>query len=509
MLKFKKHPLSILLVFVILLCVSCRTIKITNITTDLPDDKEPAEIALSMTSNPASSININWTTLDISLTNPVVKVWEQGTEESKAKTFKASIEVKNVSGSTIIYNKNNIDKKSFYTAKITGLKADKEYYYRCGTDNNMSNIKSFKTAISKDEDYTFIYVTDPQTSGSDAKAWNANLDMANKLYPNARFIYIAGDLTDNGTNEGEWESFFNQPSNKQHNEDYTGKLVSSIPVVAAMGNHDNLNGGSTGILSHFNFDSDVAGVPLSYAFDYGNAHFVILNLENDYDMNNTTALASQTQFLKDEVTKAKEAGKWVIVGFHKAIYSGADHMDDDDVIFNRKYWSPVLSQLDVDVVLQGHDHVLSRGFINGEGKKAEITVETAKRTYTANKTNNYPLYYVGNAGGALKFYPPLDNNDWIKENDPVLPNYEFLDIDSALPVDSKTSSGQVLSPGPCTNDELDGNDKEYYRAPTFTAVTVSKNSISFETFMTGFNSKTNSIIHDTFMYDSLTINKEQ
>lgn len=177
-------------------------------------------------------------------------------------------------------------------------------------------------------------------------------------------------------------------------------------------------------------------------------------------------------------------------------------MDDADVKLLRQYLSPVLAELNVDVVLQGHDHVLSRGFVKPNGYKADITAKESDRIYSATAPGYTPLYYVANCGSTLKFYSPLKDNSWISNYDPVAPDYEFLDIDSAMP------QGTALNPlGPCTDDEQDGKVEGYYRAPTFVAVTVSPDSIKFDTYMTGYDNANNKIVKDTFLYDSFTLNK--
>ena len=170
---------------------------------------------------------------------------------------------------------------------------------------------------------------------------------------------------------------------------------------------------------------------------------------------------------------------------------------------------PIFAELNVDAVLQGHDHVLSRGFVQADGTKADITKQIADRTYLAKKPANAPLYYVGNTGSSLKFYAPLMNNDWIKQGDPVAPDFGYLDINSALPAGYTNAAGEVLNPGPCTNDELEGIDPDFYRTPTFTAITVSKGSIEFKTFMTGFDPNANSVVHPTFMFDNLKVTRPQ
>ncbi|MDK2991096.1 MAG: hypothetical protein PWP48_329 [Clostridiales bacterium] len=472
---------------------------------EVPAAKLPQQIGLAMTDDPQTSISINWTTIDTTLTDAQVKVWEKGADESTAVAYEANIEKRTVTESTIKDEKGQvITEKNFYSATLDELKPDTEYSYRLiahdGEAEIVGSVRSFETAPSSENPYTFIYVADPQVSGVHAKAWHANLDIAKQKYPDAKFIYIAGDLTDKTPNEGQWEGFFNQPGNEQYNDKYSGSLISELPLAATMGNHDGgpKKDGADGITSHYTLLSQIDGIPVTYAFDYGAARFIILNTEYRSEEN----LEEQISFLREEVKKAKDNGKWTMVGMHKTPYSGGDHMDDADVKLLRQRLAPVFAELDVDMVLQGHDHILSRGFVKLNGYKADVTEKIGDRTYSATAPGYAPLYYVANCGSTLKFYSPLKGNDWISEYDPVAPDYGFLDIDSTMPV------GHELNPlGPSTDDEQEETNPDFYRAPTFVAVTVSEDNIKLDTYMTGFDSETNTIVEDTFLYDSFTLNK--
>jgi hypothetical protein len=343
-----------------------------------------------------------------------------------------------------------------------------------------------------------------------------NLEMAEQTVPDAEFLYMAGDLTNTAANEGQWEGFFNQEGNTAYNTEYEGNLISDLPLAAVMGNHDSSSAGVGGMASHYLWDSDVpyvnsAGlasqVPVCYAFDYGAARMILLNLENAYSRDNVAARDAQLAFLTQEVNEAKAQGKWTIVGFHKSLYSGANHMDDSDVIYNRRFWAPQFAALDVDVVLQGHDHVLSRGFVAADGYKVDVTRQIGDREYMAKDPANAPLYYVGNTASSLKFYAPIMSNAWILPGDPVAPDFGYLDINSALPAGYTNAAGEVLNAGPCTNDDLEGTDPDFFRTPTFTSITVTNGYIEFNTYMTGYNQYTNQVVEDTFRYDTIKVTR--
>jgi hypothetical protein len=474
----------------------------------------PAQIGVAMTSEPQTSMNFTWTTLD-AVQGPCLKVWKSNKRESTARIFAATAEQRAVSRSTITDEMGNpVLTKTFYSAKATGLKANTTYSYRVGGKNAMSEVRTFTTAPKDNGKYTFLYFSDSQirtpsrtTDPNHSKSWQMNLEMAEATVPQAEFIYIAGDLTDKAQYEDQWEGFFNQTGNANYNHEFEGDLISNLPLAAAMGNHDSNAAGVGGMASHYLWDSDVAGVPVCYAFDYGAARMIILNLENAYSRDNVVARYAQLRFLTKEVKEAKSKGKWTIVGYHKALYSGANHMDDADVIFNRGYWTPKFAELDVDVILQGHDHVLSRGFVTKTGYKADVTRRIGERRYISKSPANAPLYYVGNGGSSLKFYAPIMSNAYILPGDPVAPDFGYLDINSALPAGYTNAAGKLLNPGPCTNDDLEGVDPSFFRAPTFTSISVTKGCLEFNTYMTGYDPYTDQIVADTFLYDSLKVTR--
>jgi hypothetical protein len=474
----------------------------------------PEQIGLSMTSEPQTSIGVTWTTLNtVTPRAGQVVVWQSNKRESSAVTFQDTTpEIRTVSASTIP----GTTQKTFFSVKVTGLKSDTRYSYRVGSEGAMSEVRSFTTAPDNNGQFTFVYFSDSQIGAPHEKSWQMNLEMAEQTVPDAEFLYMAGDLTNTAANEGQWEGFFNQEGNTAYNTEYEGNLISDLPLAAVMGNHDSSSAGVGGMASHYLWDSDVpyvnsAGlasqVPVCYAFDYGAARMILLNLENAYSRDNAAARDAQLAFLAQEVNEAKAQGKWTIVGFHKSLYSGANHMDDSDVIYNRRFWAPQFAALDVDVVLQGHDHVLSRGFVAADGYKVDVTRQIGDREYMAKDPANAPLYYVGNTASSLKFYAPIVSNAWILPGDPVAPDFGYLDINSALPAGYTNAAGEVLNAGPCTNDDLEGTDPDFFRTPTFTSITVTNGYIEFNTYMTGYNQYTNQVVEDTFRYDTIKVTR--
>jgi hypothetical protein len=158
----------------------------------------------------------------------------------------------------------------------------------------------------------------------------------------------------------------------------------------------------------------------------------------------------------------------------------------------RESWAPLLADLDVDIVLQGHDHVLSRGFVDREGNNAQVNQDigyrkVGDRTYTASKPSNAPLYYVGSSASNSKFYPADD-----EFSAHAASRYRFLDLNSAR------EAGHAQNPdGPQTSNR----DK----LPTYTSVSVTEEAITFQTYMFRYSSGKDAIETAPFLFDSFTV----
>ncbi|WKL05232.1 metallophosphoesterase [Paenibacillus amylolyticus] len=72
----------------------------------------------------------------------------------------------------------------------------------------------------------------------------------------------------------------------------------------------------------------------------------------------------QVAWMKQDVEEAKAAGaEWIIVNIHKGLYTTSNHATDSDIIGAngvRNKIAPLMNELGIDLVLQGHDHIYAR-----------------------------------------------------------------------------------------------------------------------------------------------------
>lgn len=374
-----------------------------------------------------------------------------------------------------------LSRKFTHTSKINGLNSKTKYTYTI-TSGDKSFDGSFTTTTalndSGDDTIKFAFLADTQVSNStNAKAFGATCNMINKEN-DINLVYIAGDITNNADDESQYENLFN---NGGLYKDQGQNMFSNHLLAVTQGNHDVSN--FTGHITAPSASSDVSDAV--YSFNYGAAKFIVLNLETA--KSNDEIRNAQKEYLEKEVKEAKDNNKWVIVSFHKSIYTGASHIVDSDIKAAREYWGPILSDLNVDIVLEGHDHVYARGFITKEGNNANLAQNNDGSYF---KHNGSPLYMVGGHAGGLKWYKKIDYK--VSEGDPLSTNYSFLDINSA---DAKYNQ-----------DGLTSSDKQ---EQFYTIFEVSKDKISSKTYTFKYDTNTDTIIKEPVIYDSITISKEQ
>ncbi|MDR1604200.1 MAG: metallophosphoesterase [Gracilibacteraceae bacterium] len=365
--------------------------------------------------------------------------------------------------------------KYFHRIDVSGLAADTTYNYEVGEAPNTFAGK-FKTmpAAGSQDSFKFVYIADTQPGDPDrdGEALGATMTAISALDPD--FVYLAGDITDTSTNEAQWESlFYNDGLYPTGGQDMFGNYL----IAAIQGNHDNDT-----FTSHINTPSQEGKIV--YTFDYGPMTFVMLNLEAA--RYSADARAKQTEFLTNAINEAKARGQWTAVGFHKSLYTGASHITDSDVIEARTYWCPKFAQLDVDFVLQGHDHVYSRGFVLEDGAKAAVD---APKGAEVQDPSDAPLYMIGGHAGGLKWYSM--KNYTVTPGDPLVPGYAFLDVDSA---------------NPAHNDDNKGSDVK--QEQVVVELSVEADEVQINAYMLKYDYATHTITTPQYLYDSLTIRRD-
>ncbi|MEH7251889.1 metallophosphoesterase [Neobacillus niacini] len=276
---------------------------------------------------------------------------------------------------------------SAHKATITGVKNSSEYVYRLGDGKGAwTEASSFKTHGT--DAYNFLFMGDPQigSSGnvsSDSAGWENTLNKAYEKFPNTSFILSAGDQVETAGNETHYAGYF-APS-----------LLKQLPTATTIGNHDT---GGTLYKSHFNVpnESNTYGTTSAggdYYFTRGDTLFMVLNTNNSN--------GAEHRAFMEETIAANPNAKWKVLMFHQSIYSAANHSQSSSILNLRKELVPIIDDLDIDVVLSGHDHSYVRTYqMKGDQPLKNQPVDGQGRI--VNPTGS--LFLTANSSSGSKFY---------------------------------------------------------------------------------------------------------
>ena len=165
---------------------------------------------------------------------------------------------------------------------------DGEWTYTEFKRNKEISIVPLDTDTVKSE-FSFLHVSDTQAStGSQFAEWGRlTALLADEDYD---FTVHTGDITDNNDNTAEMDMFYEN----------SGSLTDK-PFIPVAGNHDQKSTTYAKLFKEYFGDAPGSKAPspipsgTTSSFDYGNAHFVILNTESD--------LETQKQWLDEELSK--------------------------------------------------------------------------------------------------------------------------------------------------------------------------------------------------------------
>ncbi len=230
---------------------------------------------------------------------------------------------------------------------VSGLTAGLTYSYRVGDGTVFSDWGAFKTD-DKNDRVKFFAISDPQGSSVENTQKAADtVGAAFKTLPGADFYIDCGDFTNEGTNE-QWDMYSNAFAPYDMN-------TTLIPVA---GNHD----GGTDTADRFNnmfcldtSESVYNTYGVNYSFDYGNAHFAVLN-SNDLVM--LTVSDAQLQWLENDLNGTDKDWKFVLL--HKSPYTLGKDAKWPDALYLQEALGNICDKCGVDVVMSGHDHMYLR-----------------------------------------------------------------------------------------------------------------------------------------------------
>lgn len=353
-----------------------------------------SKVTVTFYGAPATGRGFTWYTGASSLRSDLQVVEKAGPEPDfgKAASFSGRASVStNAPGETV------------HKAEAAGLKPGTEYYFRVGDAalNAWSGIGAFRTAPESGP-FTFIDLADTQAKNQKESALSsATIAKAFNTLPHAAFLAVNGDIVDTGDREKQWDWLLGEAA---------GSLMRTTLLPAA-GNHEKQK---NSFIEHFHLGTPPGadtGSGAYYSVDYLNAHFIVLNTnENSWTYSNLSR--RQVNWLKADAAAARKRGAgWLIVMLHKGPYTTSSHATDREIRgFRgvRTRVAPLLARLGVDLVLQGHDHIYARTKPIKEDGTADSPVVTSGTLnglsieYASDPKG--PIYLIPATAGAKTYY---------------------------------------------------------------------------------------------------------
>lgn len=356
---------------------------------DLPT-KKPSDVVLNV-GETQDSIQLNWVTAQ-DAAGQSVRIYEAGTDAASAEKVDATSAVTDVN-LTEGYLVNSTAQQFFaplahHKATVAGLKENTKYAYVVGSDaDGWSEEYTFNTGTYGDS-WNFLFFGDPQlynTHDLDAETatWSKVLNQGTEKFPDTSFLLSAGDQA-------------NHSAYIEHSKFISPEQMRQYRVAVNNGNHDNIHKQTYDAMYNRPTQGDE-----NYWFTYNNA--LILSL----DSNDWKDFDDDAAFVRDTINKHGEDVEWVIVTFHHSLFSQAYHQEDRQIMYWRERMTPVFSEMDVDLVLSGHDHIYTRTHLMDEAKPVDFGNPVAKGG-VVEKQKGQVQYVTANSSSGSKYYKFFD-----------------------------------------------------------------------------------------------------
>ncbi|ORX85734.1 Metallo-dependent phosphatase [Anaeromyces robustus] len=319
----------------------------------------------------------------------------------------------------------------YYSNKVTvtDLKRKSSYYYQRKLNNQWEDPIQFNTYDP--DNFNFIFVGDPQIGGStnrisalnkvvdveeairnDAFNWNMTITSSFELTREPSLFLSAGDQTDTDLSSLYYSPFYESKEEEtrdicRQESEYSAlllpKLIKTIPMAAAVGNHDSY---TPNYRNHFNTPNSYTTpeytdiIPgYSYFFKYNNVLVVVLetNFGTCTDYKNVISNA----------TKKYPNTDWRIAMFHHDLYGNGQYHSQDNYIKNelRPCLTKLIDKNKFDLVINGHDHVYTAThFVSYDNENENGYSVSNIQKGIINKNYNGTLYITANCSTGSKLY---------------------------------------------------------------------------------------------------------
>jgi len=369
-------------------------------------------------------------------------------------------------------NVEGIEPHLVYRAKLTALVPGEEFRYRVSRADSPVFESTARARRPVDQPQHFVVFGDIAQGTPSQRAIAHQVAEAKP-----EFIVVTGDVVYGSGRISEYRERFFPVYNADTASRETGApLLRSVPFIAAPGNHDtalrNFERFPDALAYFLYWDQPLNGprlnapktshtltatapaqaafkdaaqnrypVMANFSFDYGNAHWTMLDSNPYMDWNDPALL----RWLKADLESARNS-TWRFVAFHHPGFnSSKSHLSDQWM----RRLAPVFEQAGVDVVFSGHVHNYQRSFpltyvpkpqpdgalVSARGEVAGDW--TLDREFGNGEEGAKPkgvIYIVTGAGGAGLYNPEqqTDQTTWLPFTQKffsVRHSFSLVDID--------------------------------------------------------------------------------
>ncbi|MGM7669459.1 S-layer homology domain-containing protein [Microbacterium sp. A93] len=327
-------------------------------------------------------------------------------------------------------------------AGVTGLKPGTTYVWEAGSEaEGWSEAYEFTTQSDDRLDVLVFGDTQIGSGGgvpTDGGAWQSTLDTALEGVANPDFLLSVGDQVNTHDSASEYTDYLTPDGVRGH------------ALATNIGNHDDGSAADAqhSYAEHFNMPNRTANPGWNnemgnYWYIQDNTLFVSLN-------SNHRVAADHEEYVRAVVAEHGQDVQWKVATWHHSLYSTASHATDGDIEDRREWMPSLMTELDFDVVLSGHDHVYNRSNLlyNGHPVNNPVTEATPQAPSELAKYEGEVLYMTMQSSTGSKYYGIQDGIEFpfnAVQSQLRTPAYAHLEVDGdTLSITEHQVGGEVL-----------------------------------------------------------------
>ena len=293
--------------------------------TEYPSTNQPDQLMLTWSSDPKTSIDIQWRT-DTTVNSGTVNYREKGSSEVfSVNALKYRMEDLRLMNDRFINR---------FTAQLKNLKPGTTYEYQIAPEPGWIENYTFSTP-AEDDSFSFIWFGDVHHS----PVWGELANKAHENHPDAAFFAFVGDMVGDGLHRNEWDDLFEFPKS----------IISQKPLMMTLGNHDTRSGLRAlmyrEMFSYPKNGPEEVMPEHTYSFTYKNALYLMIDA--------TSPIEEQSKWIEDQLANTTAIWKFAI--FHFPPYNF-----EEPYLDIQQAWVPLFDKYHVDMVFSGHIHYYMR-----------------------------------------------------------------------------------------------------------------------------------------------------